>query len=63
MARGRPQWFWCGTPLMGILGIYGTTKAGLPVSQSAGLYVSGDTGLYGPVIICPVKVFRELKGE
>jgi hypothetical protein len=48
---------------MGILGIYGTTKAGLPVSQSAGLYVSGDTGLYGPVIICPVKVFRELKGE
>ena len=40
---------------MGILGIYGTTKAGLPVSQSAGLYVSGASG--------PMKVGGDVSGK
>ena len=48
---------------MGILGIYGTTKAGLPVSQSAGLYVSGDTGLYGSGVGDQMKMNREMVGE
>lgn len=47
-----PQWSWCGRPLMGIHGLYG--------SEPASLYDWRCTGLYGSGTRQPMKVCREV---